>query len=83
MIANADLSAFADRLSRCLDELDAAKEAVADLKTEITSAGFDAAALLKVVQMRRDEARRKRIEEQMQAIALYASRCGVQLELGI
>lgn len=83
MIANADLTAFADRLARCLDDLDDAKGAVNDLKTEIKSAGFDAAALTKVVEMRRDEAKRKRAEEQLQAITLYASRCGVQLELGL
>lgn len=82
-IANEPIAAYADRLERILDELDAAKTALDELKAEIKSEGFDQAALLKVVAMKRDEKKRKRAEEQLQMLTLYASRLNVQLDLGL
>lgn len=82
-IANEPIAAYADRLERILDELDAAKTALDGLKAEIKSEGFDQAALLKVVAMKRDEKKRKRAEEQLQMLTLYASRLNVQLDLGL
>lgn len=80
-ITNDDLSRFADRLDRVLDEVETASAALKDLKTEIKSAGFDPAALLSVAKLRRDDRKRVRAEERLQAVALYADRLGVQLTL--
>ena len=80
---NDDLSRFADRLDRVLDEVETASAALKDLKNEIKSAGFDSAALLSVAKLRRDDRKRARAEERLQAVALYADRLGVQLQLEI
>ena len=80
-ITNDDLSRFADRLDRVLDEVETANAALKDLKNEIKSAGFDPTALLSVAKLRRDDRKRARAEERLQAVALYADRLGVQLTL--
>lgn len=80
-ITNDDLSRFADRLDRVLDAAEEASAALKDLKTEIKSAGFDPAALVSVAKLRRDDRKRMRAEERLQAVALYADRLGVQLTL--
>lgn len=80
-ITNDDLSHFADRLDRVLDAVEEASAALKDLKTEIKSAGFDPAALVSVAKLRRDDRKRARAEERLQAVALYADRLGVQLTL--
>ena len=78
---NDDLSRFADRLDRVLDEVETASAALKDLKAEIKSAGFDPAALVSVAKLRRDDRKRVRAEVRLQAVALYADRLGVQLTL--
>lgn len=80
---NDDLSRFADRLDRVLGEIEDAAEALKDLKVEIKSAGFDAAALVAVAKLRRDDEKRRRAEERLQQLTLYAARLGVQMELGV
>lgn len=80
---NDDLARYADRLDRVLGEIEDAQEALADLKTEIKSAGFDAPALVAVVKLRRDEKKRVKAEEKLQQLALYADRLSVQLRLEI
>lgn len=80
-ITNDDLSRFADRLDRVLDEVETASAALKDLKAEIKLAGFDPAALVSVAKLRRDDRKRARAEERLQAVALYADRLGVQLTL--
>lgn len=80
---NDDLSRYADRLDRVLAEIEGCAEALADLKVEIKSAGFDPAALVAVAKLKRDDAKRKRTEERLQQMTLYASRLGVQMELGL
>jgi uncharacterized protein (UPF0335 family) len=80
---NDDLTSYADRLTRLLDAADEAKADLKELRIEIKSAGYDPAALVRVVQLRRDERRRAREQERLQAVTLYADRLGVQLDLGI
>lgn len=80
---NDDLSRFADRLDRVLGEIENGQAALADLKVEVKSAGFDPTALVAVIKLRRDEKKRERAEERLQQLALYASRLGVQMELAI
>jgi uncharacterized protein (UPF0335 family) len=80
---NDDLTRYAERLSRMLDAADEARADLKELKVEIKSAGYDRAALVRVVQLRRDERKRAREQERLQAVTLYADRLGVQLDLGI
>lgn len=80
-ITNNDLARFADRLDQVLDAAEEASAALKDLKAEIKSAGLDPAALVSVAKLRRDDRKRVRAEERLQAVALYADRLGVQLTL--
>lgn len=80
---NDDLTSYADRLTRLLDAADEAREDIKQLKVEIKSAGYDPAALVRVVQLRRDERKRAREQERLQMISIYADRLGVQLDLAL
>ena len=80
---NDDLTSYADRLTRLLDAADEAKADLKELRVEIKSAGYDPAALVRVVQLRRDERKRAKKQERLQAVALYADRLGVQLDLAL
>jgi len=80
---NDDLTSYADRLTRLLDAADEVLEDGERLRVEIKSAGYDPAALVRVVQLRRDERKRAKEQERLQAVALYADRLGVQLPLAL
>ena len=80
---NDDLTSYADRLTRLLDAADEAKADLKELRIEIKSAGYDPAALVRVVLLRRDERKRAKEQERLQAVALYADRLGVQLDLAL
>ena len=80
---NDDLTSYADRLTRLLDAADEAKADLKELRVEIKSAGYDPAALVRVVQLRRDERKRAKEQERLQAVTLYADRLGVQLHLAL
>jgi uncharacterized protein (UPF0335 family) len=80
---NDDLTSYADRLTRLLDAADEAKADLKELRVEIKSAGYDPAALVRVVQLRRDERKRAKEQERLQAVVLYADRLGVQLDFAL
>lgn len=80
---NDDLTSYADRLTRLLDAADETKADLKELRVEIKSAGYDPAALVRVVQLRRDERKRAQEQDRLQAVALYADRLGVQLDLAL
>lgn len=80
---NDDLTSYADRLTRLLDAADEAKADLKELRVEIKSAGYDPAALVRVVQLRRDERKRAKEQERLQMISIYADRLGVQLDLAL
>lgn len=78
---NNDLTNYADRLTRLLDVADEAKADLKELRVELKSAGYDPAALVRVVQLRRDERKRAKEQERLQAVMLYSDWLGVQLDL--
>jgi uncharacterized protein (UPF0335 family) len=82
-MTNDDLTRYADRLTRLLDAADEVRDDLKELKVEIKLSGYDPAALTRVVQLRRDERKRAREQERLQAVTLYADRLGVQLDLAI
>ena len=82
-ITNDDLSRFADRLDRVLDEVETASAAMKDLKAEIKSAGFDPAALRSVAKLRRDDRKRARAEERdVRVVARHRHHRAVRAALG-
>jgi uncharacterized protein (UPF0335 family) len=82
-MTNDDLSRFADRIEAALQEIEDARESLAAIKAEVTSAGYDGGALVRVVEMRHNEKRRQREESRLALVRLYADRLGVRLKLDI
>ena len=82
-MTNDDLSRFADRIETALQGIEDARESLAEIKAEATSAGYDGGALVRVVEMRHNEKRRQREESRLALVRLYADRLGVQLKLDI
>jgi uncharacterized protein (UPF0335 family) len=82
-MTNDDLSRFADRIETALQGIEDARESLAVIKAEATSAGYDGGALVRVVEMRHNEKRRQREESRLALVRLYADRLGVQLRLDI
>jgi uncharacterized protein (UPF0335 family) len=80
---NDDLNIYADRLTRLLDAADEAREDIKQLKLQIKSVGYDPSALVRVVQLRRDERKRAKEQQRLHVVALYADRLGVQLDLAL
>ena len=80
---NDDLSSFADRIERAIQAVEDARDDLSALKAEVTSAGYDGGALVKVVEMRHSEKRRQKEEARLALVRLYADRLGVQLKLDI
>jgi len=74
------LSAYAERLERLLNEIDGLKEDLKDLKTEIKSQGFNVRALERVVAIRRKDSADKE-SEFLNDVLLYAHATGTQLDL--
>jgi uncharacterized protein (UPF0335 family) len=83
MTTNDDLSRFADRIERAIQGIEDARDDLSALKAEVTSAGYDGGALVKVVEMRHSEKRRQKEEARLALVRLYADRLGVQLKLDI
>lgn len=80
---NDDLSRYADRIERAIQAVEDARDDLSALKSEVTSAGYDGGALVKVVEMRHSEKRRQKEEARLALVRLYADRLGVQLKLDI
>jgi uncharacterized protein (UPF0335 family) len=80
---NDDLSRYADRIERAIQAVEDARDDLSALKAEVTSAGYDGGALVKVVEMRHSEKRRQKEEARLALVRLYADRLGVQLRLDI
>jgi uncharacterized protein (UPF0335 family) len=55
MTATEQLTAYAERLERILDEIESLKDGLKDLKAEIKSSGFNVRALERIVAIRRND----------------------------
>ncbi len=78
--AEKKLVTFMDRMDRVLDALDAAKDDVKNLKSEVKSDGFNVRAFSKAVKMRRDKRARERETEDHNDLELYLAAAGQPLE---
>jgi len=75
------LKSYVDRLERLLDQLDAAKEDVKELKAEIKSNGFNVKAVDRVVALRRNQSAADKEAEYINDILLYAHVTGTRLDV--
>jgi len=79
--SEAALLSYAERIARVMNEADEAREALKDLRTEVKSAGFDVPVLMRLVKLKRDDAKLQKEREARSIETLYAKAIGVQLEL--
>src|SRR3954471_22560219 len=80
MIATEQLTAYAERLERILDEIESLKDGLKDLKAEIKSSGFNVRALERIVAIRRNDTADKEAEF-LNDVLLYAHATGTHIDL--
>lgn len=74
------LTSFLERLEHLLDEIDGLKENLKDLKAEVRDDGFNVAAVLRLVAIRRDKRRASQENELLNDLVLYAHASGTPLD---
>lgn len=74
------LTSFLERLEHLLDEIDGLKEGLKDLKAEVRDEGFNVAAVLRLVAIRRDKRRASQENELLNDLVLYAHASGTPLD---
>ena len=80
MTATEQLTAYAERLERILDEIGSLKDGLKDLKAEIKSSGFNVRALERIVAIRRKDTADKEAEF-LNDVLLYAHATGTHIDL--
>ena len=80
MTATEQLTAYAERLERILDEIESLKDGLKDLKAEIKSSGFNVRALERIVAIRRKDTADQEAEFLNDAL-LYAHATGTHIDL--
>ena len=79
--AGAKLTAYSERMERLLDDMDALKEDLKELKAEIKSDGFNVRALSKLVTIRRNKRTAEVEAELLNDLVLYAHATGTPLDV--
>ena len=79
--AGAKLTAYSERMERLLDDMDALKEDLKELKAEIKSDGFNVRALSKLVTIRRNKRTAEVEAELLNDLVLYAHATGTTLDV--
>jgi uncharacterized protein (UPF0335 family) len=75
------LKSYVERLERLLDESDALKDAVKDLRTEIKGDGFNVKAVERIVAFRRNKDAADKEAEFINDVILYAHVTGTPLDV--
>lgn len=75
------LKSYVERMERLLDEQDALKDAVKDLRGEIKNDGFNVKALERIVAFRRNKDAADKEAEFINDVILYASVTGTPLDV--
>jgi len=78
--AGEKLTAYSERIERLLDDMDALKEDLKQLKAEIKNDGFNVRALTKLVTIRRNKRTAEVEAELMNDLVLYAHATGTPLD---
>lgn len=81
--AAARLTSYAERLERLLDDVDALKEDLKQVKAEAKADGFNVQALSKLVTIRRNKGRADREAEMLSDLALYAHATGTPFDVAL
>jgi uncharacterized protein (UPF0335 family) len=79
--AGQQLTAYADRLERLLDEIDGLKGDLKDLKAQIKGEGFNVQALSRLVAIRRTAGMADKETEFLNDLILYAHATGTPLDV--
>lgn len=79
--AGEKLTSYAERIERLLDDIDALREDLKQLKLEAKHDGFNVQALTKLVGIRRNKRRADKEMELLNDLVLYAHATGTPLDL--
>lgn len=74
------LIAYLDRMEKLLDEIDGLKDDLKDMKAQARDEGFNVAAMLRLVAIRRSKQRADRESEFLNDLVLYAHAAGTPLD---
>jgi len=74
------LIAYLDRMEKLLDEIDGLKDDLKDMKAQARDDGFNVAAMLRLVAIRRSKQRADRESEFLNDLVLYAHATGTPLD---
>jgi uncharacterized protein (UPF0335 family) len=75
------LTALLERMERLLDEIDGLKDDLKDLKGQAKDEGFNVAALVRLVAIRRNKGRVDQENELLNDLLLYAHATGTPLDI--
>jgi uncharacterized protein (UPF0335 family) len=75
------LKSYVERLERLLDESDALKDSIKDLRTEIKGDGFNVKAVERIVAFRRNKDAADKEAEFINDVILYAHVTGTPLDV--
>ena len=75
------LKTYVERLERLLDEVDALKDSIKDLRGEIKNDGFNVKAVERIVGFRRKDGTADKEAEFINDVLLYASVTGTPLDV--
>jgi uncharacterized protein (UPF0335 family) len=75
------LKSYIERLERLLDEMDALKDGIKDLRNEIKGDGFNVKALERIVAFRRNKDAADKEAEFINDVILYANVTGTPLDV--
>ena len=75
------LKSYVERLERLLDEVDALKDSIKDLRGEIKNDGFNVKAVERIVGFRRKDGTADKEAEFINDVLLYASVTGTPLDV--
>ena len=75
------LKSYVERLERLLDESDALKDAIKDLRAEIKNDGFNVKAVERIVAFRRSEDAAEKEAEFVNDVLLYAQVTGTPFDV--
>ncbi len=81
--AGAKLTAYAQRIEHLLDEIDALREDLKEVKAEAKHEGFNVQALTKLVSIRRNKKHADKEAELLNDLMLYAHATGTPLDLAM
>jgi uncharacterized protein (UPF0335 family) len=74
---------YLDRIERLFDEIDGLKDDLKDVKSQARDEGFNVAALVRLVAIRRDKRKASHENELLNDLVLYAHATGMPLDIAV